>query len=511
MGLPAEPRQKMINMMYLVLTALLALNVSSEILNAFKTVNNSLMHANEIVDDKNKMVMESFKEKVKDPQTREQAAKWEPLAEKAQSLSNETYKYLEDLKQELKVDAGLTTENGEEHFKEDNMDVPTKLFLEAPKKKGPELFKKLEDFKKQLLDLDPEVRKELEKSLPLDLAVPHTHGSENNKEWDYAYFHMTPVIASITILSKFQNDVRNSEAMVLDNLHKRVGEVKVIFNKFQAIASQSSAYLMPGQELVLTGGVGAFSDAAKPSVSIDGQSVPLNSDGVAEFKTTVGGPGSYTKKMVITYTKPDGTSGQLSKDILYTVGSPTGASVSADRVKVLYIGLDNDLSVSGGNVGDEKVSVKLDNGSLNKTGSGKYVARPSTPGKATVTVVADGKPTSFEFRVKTVPDPIAMIGKEKGGRVPVNSLKAQAGVRAELENFVFEGVKFDILSYVVYGTGAGFSNPGVAQNRGAAFNADSKRVINQLKGGSTLVIDEIKAVGPGGTTRSLPTLAFNCY
>lgn len=511
MGLPAEPRQKMINMMYLVLTALLALNVSSEILNAFKTVNNSLTHANEIVDDKNKMVMESFKEKVKDPQTREQAAKWEPLAEKAQSLSNETYKYLEDLKQELKVDAGLTMENGEEHFKEDNMDVPTKLFLEAPKKKGPELLKKLEDFKKQLLDLDPEVRKDLEKSLPLDLAVPHTHGSENNKEWDYAYFHMTPVIASITILSKFQNDVRNSEAMVLDNLHKRVGEVKVIFNKFQAIASQSSAYLMPGQELVLTGGVGAFSDAAKPSVSIDGQSVPLNADGVAEYKTNVGGPGSYTKKMVITYTKPDGTSAQLSKDIQYTVGSPTGASVSADKVKVLYIGLDNDLSVSGGNVGDEKVSVKLDNGSLSKTGAGKYVARPATPGKATVTVVADGKPTTFDFRVKTVPDPIAMIGKEKGGRVPVNSLKAQAGVRAELENFVFEGVKFEITSYVVYGTGAGFTNPGVAQNKGAAFNADSKRVINQLKGGSTLVIDEIKAVGPGGTTRSLPTLAFNCY
>ncbi|BAV10265.1 hypothetical protein FLA_6326 [Filimonas lacunae] len=498
--------------MYLVLTALLALNVSSEILNAFKTVNNSLIHANEIVDQKNNMVMSSFKDKLKDAQTREQAAKWEPLAEKAQSLSDETYKYLESLKQELKVDAGLVMENGEEHFKEDNMDVPTKLFLEAPKKKGPELLKKLEDFKAQLLGLDPEVKKDLEKSLPLDLEVPHTHGSENNKEWDYAYFHMTPVIASITILSKFQNDVRNSEAMVLDNLHKRVGEVKVIFNKFQAIASQSSAYLMPGQELTLTGGVGAFSDAAKPTVTIDGQTVPLNADGVAEYKTTVGGPGGYTKKMVITYTKPDGTSAQLSKDIAYTVGSPTGASVSADKVKVLYIGLDNDLSVSGGSVGDEKVTASINNGSLPKTGPGKYVAKPASVGKATVTVTADGKPTSFEFRVKTVPDPVAMIGKEKGGRVPVNQIKAQQGVRAELENFVFEGVQFDVTGYVVYATGAGFSNPGIAPNQGSAyFNADSKRILSKLQPGSTLVIDEIKAVGPGGTTRKLPPLVFNCY
>lgn len=513
MGLPAEPRQKMINMMYLVLTALLALNVSSEILNAFKTVNNSLVHANEIVDEKNKTVMESFAQKVKDPQTREQASKWAPLAEKAKSLSEETYKYLEDLKQELKVDAGLTMENGEEHFKEDNMDVPTKLFLEAPKRKGPELEAKLKDFKTKLLGLDPELATVFAKSLPLDLEVPQTHGSENNKEWDYAYFHMTPVIASITILSKFQNDVRNSEAMVIDHLHKKVGEVKIVYNQFQAIASQSSQYLMPGQELVLTGGVGAFSDAAKPTVTIDGQAVALNAEGVAEYKTTVGGPGSYTKKMVITYSKPDGTPAQLTKDIAYTVGSPTGATVSAEKVKVLYIGLENDLAISGGSVGDEKVTASINNGSLSKTGAGKYVAKPATPGEATVTVVADGKSIPFKFKVKTVPDPVAMVGREKGGRVLLNAIKAQQGVRAELENFVFDGVKFDVTGFTVYATGAGFGGgPGINPNPGSGiFNAESKRLINKLQVGSTLVIDEIKAVGPGGSTRKLPPLVFNCY
>jgi gliding motility-associated protein GldM len=232
---------------------------------------------------------------------------------------------------------------------------------------------------------------------------------------------------------------------------------------------------------------------------------------VAEYKTTVGGPGAYSKKMRITYKKPDGTEGVLEKDIQYNVGSPTGASVSADKVKVLYIALENELSVSGGNVGDEKVQVSISNGSLTKTGAGKYIAKPSTPGKATVKVVADGKATEFEFRVKTVPDPIAMIGKDKGGRVLTNSLKAQQGVRAELENFVFEGVQFNVTSFTVYATGAGFSNPGVEQNQGAYFTAGSKRILNKLQAGSTLVIDEIKAVGPGGTTRSLPALAFNCY
>lgn len=512
MSLPSEPRQKMINMMYLVLTALLALNVSSEILNAFKTVNNSLIHANDMVEDKNEAVFKSFEAKLKDAQTRERAALWKPKADAARKLSNDVFTYIESLKQELKKNADLHQgENGEEVFKEDNLDVPTKLFLEAPANKGPELYKKLEEFKTQLLSIDPELKKEFDKNLPLDLTVPVSRGENKNQKWEDAYFHMTPVIAAITILSKFQNDVRNSEAMVVDYLHKKVGEVVLVYDQFQAIASQSSQYLMPNQELTITGGVGAFSKAALPTVSVDGAVVPLNADGVAEYKTTVGGPGAYSKKMRISYKKPDGTEGVLEKDIQYTVGSPTGASVSADKVKVLYIGLDNDLSVSGGNVGDEKVQVSIDNGSLNKTGAGKYVAKPSTPGVAHVKVVADGKPTTFDFRVKTVPDPIGMVGKEKGGRVLTNAIKAQQGVRAELENFVFEGVQFNVTSYVVYATGAGFPNPMYEQNSGAYFGAGAKRILSKLQANSTLVIDEIKAVGPDGRSRTLQPLVFNCY
>ncbi|RXK81778.1 type IX secretion system motor protein PorM/GldM [Filimonas effusa] len=512
MSLPAEPRQKMINMMYLVLTALLALNVSSEILNAFKTVNNSLTHANEMVEEKNDAVFKSFEAKMKDEQTRERAALWKPKADAAKKLADETYQYIDALKQQLKVESKLEKgPNGEEIFAEENIDAPTRLFISEPLKKGPELLQKLTDFKNNLLAIDPSLKTEFGNTLPLDLAVPVSKTGEKNQKWEESYFHMTPTIAAITILSKFQNDVRNSEAMVVDYLHKKVGEVVLVYDQFQAIASQSSQYLMPGQELVITGGVGAFSKAALPTVTVDGAVVALNADGVAEYKTTVGGAGAYTKKMRISYKKPDGTEGVLEKDIQYTVGSPTGASVSADKVKVLYIALDNELSVSGGNVGDEKVQVSINNGTLNKTGAGKYIAKPAKPGMATVHVVADGKATDFEFRVKTVPDPIAMVGKEKGGRVLTNAIKAQQGVRAELENFVFDGVQFNVTSYVVYATGAGFTTPMYEQNGGAYFNAASKRIMNKLQAGSTLVIDEIKATGPGGQTRSLQPLVFNCY
>jgi GldM C-terminal domain len=180
-------------------------------------------------------------------------------------------------------------------------------------------------------------------------------------------------------------------------------------------------------------------------------------------------------------------------------------------VKVLYIGLDNELAVSGGAVGDEKVTVSINNGSLSKIGPGRYVSKPTTPGKAIVTVNSDGKPSSFEFRVKTVPDPTPMVGPSKGGRMQSNVFKAQRGIRAELENFVFEGVTFTVTGYTFYATGAGFPDPGVKPGiRGNTFD-QVQDLIQRCRPGTTVVIDEIKAVGPGGNTRTLPTMAFNLY
>ncbi len=507
MSLPKEPRQKMINMMYLVLTALLALNVSSEILNAFRTVNNSLLNANGIIDSKNQGIFQSFDRKVNDPKTAEKAKIWREKAERARGFADGMSSYIESLKGELMREAGQKQAGGE--FREDNLDAATRMLVEGSK--GKELQRKLGEYKQQLLAIDPEIESTFKNTLPIDLSVPKT-ANDGNKQWEAVYFRMTPTIAAITMLSKFQNDVKNSEAQVVDFCHRKVGEVEVVYDEFQAFAGTNSQYLMPGQELIITAGVGAFSKAARPSVSVDGSGVALNSEGVAEFKTNVGGPGTYTKTVNITFTKPDGTTSSIPKKVEYTVGSPTGASVSADAVKVLYIGLDNPLTITGGTAGDEKTSASITNGSLKKVGAGKYIANVSTPGKATVNVTVEGKTTPFEFRVKSVPNPIAMIGSFEGGRAPANSIKAQQGVRADLRDFVFEGVKFDIIGFTVYATGAGFAEqPGISPNGGAYFNADSKRILEKCRPGTTVVIDEIKAVGPGGSSRKLQPLVFNLY
>ena len=507
MALPKEPRQKMINMMYLVLTAMLALNVSAEILNAFRTVNQSLANANEIIELKNQNLFGSFERKAADPKTAEKAKIWQAKALQAKGYADNLYTYIESLKTDLMVGAGQKQAGGE--YKEDNLEAPTRLLVEG--NKGKDLYQKLEAYKANLFGIDNSIRDEFAKTLPMDLSTPKST-NEGNRTWEAAYFRMTPTIASITMLSKFQNDVRNSEAQVVDYCHRQIGSVELVYDEFQAFAGTNSQYLMPGQELVITAGVGAFSKSARPTVSIDGSGMALNPQGVAEYKTTVGGPGTYSKKVRISFIKPDGTPGILEKDVQYTVGSPTGASVSADAVKVLYIGLDNPLTVTGGSAGAEKTQASITSGTLKSVGGGKYIANVKTPGKATINVTVEGKTTPFEFRVKRVPDPVAMIGQSAGGRIATNALKAQQGVRADLRDFVFEGVKFDIISYVFYATGNGFQEgPRFTQNTGPYFNAEAKRYLEQCRPGSTVVIDEIKERGPGGDVRVLPTIAFNLF
>ncbi len=508
MSLPKEPRQKMINMMYLVLTALLALNVSAEILNAFKTVDRSLMIASGVAEQKNEEIFKSFKAKLEDPTSREKAAIWEPKAQQARKISDELYNYIEGLKQELKKESGLKTVEGKEEYKEDDLDAGTRLLVQqAPegKGKGKELFEKLKVYKEQLLSIDPEMKKEIEVGLPLDLTIPPTSSEAGKNDWAYAYFHMTPTIAAITIMSKFQNDVRNSESKAVEFCHKQIGQVEIIYDQFQAFAGTNTQYLMPGEELVITAGIGAFSKAAQPSISIDGANVALNAEGTAEYKTRVGASGTGIKRVRISYAKPDGTTAVVEKEIKYTVGIPAGLTVSTDKTRVFYKGLENPLSVTGGG-GDEKVNVSIEGAgaSLRKAGPGQYIVTCTQLG--TVNVVAnDGKNVQkIAIPVKRVPDPIVVVGGSAGGAMPANVFRVQSGAIAELRDFVFEGVAYKVMSFMLICTGKGFDEPEFAEVNSASFkDASAQTLIRRCQAGTTVTIGEIKVLEPGGGSRKL--------
>jgi gliding motility-associated protein GldM len=298
MALPAEPRQKMINLMYLVLTALLALNVSSEILNAFKVVDKSLMTSNSNLLNANNTLYTSLEAKLNDPMTAEKAKPWNDKALIAKELSSKLNAYIDQLKTDLKKEAGEheVEVDGKKvlQFKEDDLEAATRLFgnEEGGKNKGPEFEAKLKEFRKSMLNIDPEILKEFEKTFPVD-ADYNTIGQDGKvKDFTFAYFHMTPTVAALTLLSKFQNNVKNAENQIVTYCHNQVGAVKVVYDQFAALVGQSSNYLMPGEELEINAGVGAYSKAAQPQISIGGASMPVAEDGRATSKRTVSGSGA---------------------------------------------------------------------------------------------------------------------------------------------------------------------------------------------------------------------------
>jgi len=183
MSLPKEPRQKMINIMYLVLTALLALNVSSEILNAFKTIDQSLSNANTIIQKKNDDILKSLQKKLADPKTAEKAAIWAPMADKAHALSDAIYNHIQTLKQDLKVASRLKKVDGKEVFNEDDLEASTRLFLKGNDPKGKDLLNRLTQFKKELADIDPALAKEVIPNLPLDLSIPTSNNVAAKSDW----------------------------------------------------------------------------------------------------------------------------------------------------------------------------------------------------------------------------------------------------------------------------------------------------------------------------------------
>jgi gliding motility-associated protein GldM len=507
MSLPKEPRQKMINMMYLVLTALLALNVSSEILNAFKTVNNSLGQSNAVLNTSTSNVMGAFADLQKDPKTTQKATIWQPKAAAVTQLSRKLSTDIDSLKMTLMRAAGYNPEEGDTTFAQDNLDVPTRIMDKQGH--GEKLRLALEKYKKDVLAIDPAIAREFASKIPIDLTVPKSQtGSTAKNDWTTAYFHMTPTIAALTMLSKFQNDVKNTENQVVNYCIGQVGKVEFVLDKFEPLVGTNSTYLMPGEEMEIKAGLGAFNAAVKPTITIDGRPVAVNANGVAETKFNVGGSGSRTLNVVVRYVDPNtGETKTLDKKIEYTVGQPAGVAVSADKMNVLYIGVDNPLTITAG-AGAEKVSASFGGGTISRVQGAKWIAKPTTPGEHNINVIVEGKSTPVRFRVKYLPNPAAFIGSSRGGSISAAVFKAQGGVIARLEDSDFES-SWRVVSYTMGAIGGAISVYREAVNESNRWTGSAAAIVTAAGPGTNIFIDKLIVIGPDGRRRELPTMVFN--
>jgi len=518
-----SPRQKMINMMYLVLTALLALNVSAEILKAFHLVEVSLDKSTTNIDAKNAAVMKAIDKYHGEFPNDVNGTNVYNNAKKAREIATEMVKYLEGIKETVIAGAEGRKEdsngdgkiNDEEVNKADDIEHHANLMINN--KKGEELKKKINETRDKLLALIP---KEKVATVQSDLVTPDFKEEGEVKKWESVMFEHTPAAAVVTLLTKFEGDVRNTEAQVLDILKASISESDFTFDKLEPkVIPNNGTYITLGSEYSADIFVAASSSKQEATITVNGQSVPVEG-GVGKYKIIATSEGEKEYSGVITARKPNGQSESYPFKAAYTALKPM-AVISATKMNVVYIGLENPISVSVPGYAPKEVHV-----SLNPASAGALKPDPKMPGSYLLTVnrtareVAvvvnvdkNGKTTEMgeqKYRIRVIPDPTPALGTiEASGGVAAAQLRAQNVVRAPLKNFAFEGVNYKPYEFqfmmVPKKGGAVYFETGKNQMLTPGMTGALARV----QKGDKVIITAIKVTGPDGVKQLPSALLFD--
>lgn len=545
MSIPKEPRQLMINIMYLVLTALLALNVSKEVIDAFAKAEKNMAISNNSIKTRVGDTYAAFEEKIKKNKGRGQ--NHFDKAQEASAFADAQFQKIEDLKEKFKAFSGgyvkKEDEAGVEYETEElkgasNQSASTRFFVkgyipidEEGKKVGTEVLDPhgaalralIEETRSGLLQFfndDPTDQQALSGLMPLeiDTAGIGAMGDTQYDPWATKNFYQLPMIASLSELTRYQNEIRTAESMVVEKFADRVGEKRINFDKFAAAVIPNGTKFFPGEKLILQGFLTASSNQSKPTVTFNGSARSLNADGRAIFEETTGALGKKTIKVNVSSKNQFGEVKNYTETFEYEVVAPPdhAAVVSATKMNVFYIGVDNPLEASISGIPTSKINVSMTGGNLTPQGTGTYNVRVTSPGEATVNVSGprtDGKGNFSDqkkFRVKRIPDPYPAIGNspsnKKGGAMKTGEFKAHQGIRAILENFDFEA-DFRVTSFeATYAPKR--DDLQIATNSGAKFNSQVVSWQQKVKPGDAFFFDNIKAVGPDGTTREIGSLSY---
>ena len=532
-GAKETPRQKMIGMMYLVYTALLAMNVSKDILDAFDTVNTGVQETNITLMQQISQRYTTFEEQYNLDQD-----KVGPYWEQAQDLRNkstEMINYLEAMKWDLvssiegknydkAVQEGLLKSkdtlqydgrllfniNTSKIKSRDNYNKPTAYMMGDPEGNGVafELSQKIRDYRREIVGImgkehihelglitDTIYTEEHPEGEFMDYAPDASDALQ--KSWEYRNFHHTVLIADVTLLNKIISEVETAELNAVTHLAQQVHAEDYTFDEVGAKVFAESSYIMSGQTYRAQAMVTAWQNTqTTATVSLDGgpaKEFHSDSQGVIHLDYNVG-VGSHKYSGVIPMLNPKTNEIEdYPFENSFTV-APPAVSVSATKMNVVYAGIDNPIAIGGG-VGGE-ISATATGANLVKTGNGTYNLRVvGNPTEVVVSVSSQGSQMgSMKFRVKELPKPTAKIDNVVDGKVTKSALLAANCVRAEMKDFDFEGVKYDVVGYTVkYRTKAGTVKEEKVNS--SKFNETLKSVFNSANAGDIYVFTAIRVKG----------------
>ncbi|MCP4312740.1 MAG: gliding motility protein GldM [Bacteroidetes bacterium] len=513
------PRQKMIGMMYLVLTAMLALNVAKEVLNAFILVDEGLVTTTENFAAKNTGLYNTFHTAYELNPAK--VGDWKDKAEAVQTRSNELYSFMHECKTDIlsiKEAEAIDPDHEVIHWDfveaKDNMDWPGQIMIVEGK--ATELKGKIEEYKDFVLSLIEEKDKyagtveALEGILSTELPdVELEHGGKKVvPTWETTYFDMLPLASVITLLSNMQANVRNAEAEMLNFLLGQVEAGDIPINTLKAVVMPDHSLVFPGQEYRARVFLAAYDSTNTPDVVLDNGTVLEVESGMGVYTSSSNSLGIKSWGGTI---KLDNDGQIIERDFTasYEVAE-ANATISATAMNVFYRGLSNPVAVSAGGVAESSVRVTINNPhNIKRNRPGVYQVKPGSQGKkATVSVYADIDGSSklmtrMDFRVLDLPTPTAKITGSRGGKanLTVGQLSGLKIVEAEAEEFLFE-VDFEVTSFTI-----GFNDDsGIWVERQANSNkitSEQKSIFRSMRAGQRMSIENIKAIGPDGKVRSL--------
>lgn len=539
-GAKETPRQKMIGMMYLVYTAMLALNVSKDILNAFTIVNDGLLTSLENTTSKNDLIYANFAKSMM-----ENPGKVKPFydrALKAQSYAEELSKYINELRiqitaytefgiKEKSSDAAkwlcADTMNVSNIQAKDNFDKPMEILIgqseDGSKGKGMELKNKLDEYKKNMIDLlmtqkDKDIAA---KSFPINTEESYSKMEGKKLNWVVRNFFHTVLVADIALLNKLMIDVKSVEGDVIAKLFSSVDASSFKFDQITAKVVAPSSYILAGNEYKANIFLAAYDSKKSPDIYIGTDTINHTGGQLLDKAKFENGMGVYTagaagvgeKKYTgwISVVKPGETMPTYYNfSSSYFVGQPS-ATVSADKMNVFYIGVANPVSISVPGVPSTSVKPSISAGTLKSVGNGKYEVWVTTgTTKATINVAAQmGNKVSqmgkAEFRVKRIPDPTPMIANSKGGMVGKSLLASASGIIPFMEGFDFD------LNFVVTGYTFTMNIKGDLLEKNVVGNKltpEIQKMIQSAAKGTKVYFENIKAKGPDGSTRALSSISI---
>jgi gliding motility-associated protein gldM len=511
-----SPRQKMINLMYVVLMAMLALNISTEVLNGFSVVEESLNRTTGNSSKENDAIFGELDQMMrKNPQKVKQ---WFMMASTVREMSDSLYNYAQALKVAIVREADGEKGDPLNIEGKDNIEAASYIMLNPANGQGHKLYEAINSYRARILQFvtDPRQKKIIASNLSTE--VPH---HSMGKNWEEYMFENMPVAAAVTLLSKLQSDVRYAEGEVLHTLVANVGLKDLRVNKLQAFVVPSQTRLYPGETMTAQMFMGAVDSTQQPQVFVNGQLIKGN-----QITVKAGAPGKHTLSGYILIKDLTGNvlRRNFSQDYWVTGGpqpkeyiSPQGmqkvppfdgmATIAADLMNVLYAGFDNPITISIPNTSQHDVQATMSGGSLVARGGGHFIARPSAVGQpVTISVSAKGRKIGeYQFRVRKLPDPSPYIAmgadRFKSGALSKAALMSAPGIQAAIDDGLLD-IPFSVTSFrVVFFDNMGNAVP-LASN-GASFSPQQKEQFRQLSRNKRFYITNVVVHGPDGTTRTL--------